>query len=378
MDHFDLCIIGAGVVGLAIAEEFSAYMPSSFSILLVEKNDSFGQETSSRNSEVIHAGLYYMPGSLKAALCVEGRDLLYSYCTRHTIAHRKIGKLIVAQEGETAALESIFRNARDNGVESLQWLDAMQIACKEPLVSARVALYSPESGIVDSHGLMQSLLHKARNAGVLFAPRTQITNMEMSSNRFLVHAECGPAGRLEPYSFTTSRLVNAAGLHACALANRMSGLDSTTVPEMQVSKGNYFRYMASAPFTHLIYPVPEKEQRGLGIHATLDLAGAVKFGPDVEVTSEANYRVDPSRRTLFHRAIQRYFPSVREDALVPDYSGLRPRLASSAGALADFDIQDATVHRLPGLVQLYGIESPGLTASLAIARHVRSRTDILQ
>jgi len=378
MDHFDLCIIGAGVVGLAIAEDFSSAMPSSFSVLLVEQHDNFGRETSSRNSEVIHAGIYYTPGSLKAALCVEGRDLLYSYCAQHSIAHRRLGKLIVAQQGETAQLESLFRNAQDNGVMSLQWLDAAQIRSTEPLVTGRAALYSPESGIVDSHGFMQSLLHKAQNAGVLFAPHTHIRNVEASSCRYLLQAECGPAGRTEPYRFTASRVVNAAGLHACALASCMTGLDSATVPAMQVSKGNYFRYMAKAPFTHLIYPVPEKEQRGLGIHATLDMAGGVKFGPDVEQTSEMNYQVDPDRRAIFHRAIQRYFPTVREDALVPDYAGLRPRLASSAGALADFSIQDASVHRLPGLVQLYGIESPGLTASLAIARYVRSRTDILQ
>lgn len=377
MDHFDLCIIGAGVTGLAIAEEFSASMPSSFSILLVEQHASFGQETSSHNSEVIHAGIYYPPGSLKAALCVEGRDLLYAYCVRHDIAHRKLGKLIVAQEEEAGYLDTLFRNAENNGVSALQWLGSGDIRAREPLVKGHAALYSPESGVLDSHGLMQSLLYSAQAAGVLYAPRTRVLRIETTPKHFAVEAECGPGENAEAYTFTASRVVNAAGLHACALAARMQGLDQTTVPALQISKGNYFRYAAPPPFTHLVYPVPEKEQRGLGIHATVDLAGQVKFGPDVEHTNTLDYRVDPARRALFAEAIRRYFPTVQEDALTPDYAGLRPRLASPAGMVPDFAIQDASVHKMQGLVQLYGIESPGLTASLAIARHVRSRTDIL-
>ena len=377
MDHFDLCIIGAGVAGLAVAEEFSATMPSSFSILLVEQNERFGQETSSRNSEVIHAGIYYPPGSLKAALCVEGRELLYAYCTRHVIAHRKLGKLIVSQDDEVGYLETLFRNAEANGVASLQWLDSVDVLAKEPLVKASAALYSPDSGIVDSHGLMQSLLNQAQAAGVLYAPRTQVLKMEATANHFTIDAACGHGKDAHEYTFTAARVVNAAGLQACALARRIGGLDQSTVPAMQISKGNYFRYAAPAPFKHLVYPVPEKDHRGLGIHATVDLGGQVKFGPDVDPDSVQDYHVDPARRSIFAEAIRRYFPSIQEAALVPDYAGLRPRLANPAGTMADFTIQDASVHRLPGLVQLYGIESPGLTASLAIARHVRSRTDIL-
>jgi L-2-hydroxyglutarate oxidase LhgO len=377
MDHFDLCIIGAGVAGLAVAEEFSATMPSSFSILLVEQNERFGQETSSRNSEVIHAGIYYPPGSLKAALCVEGRELLYAYCTRHSIAHRKLGKLIVSQEDEVGYLETLFRNAAANGVASLRWLSSVDVLAMEPLVKASAALYSPDSGIVDSHGLMLSLLNRAQAAGVLYAPRTRVLKMEASAKHFTIDAACGHGKDAEEYVFTAARVVNAAGLQACALAQRISGLDQCTVPAMQISKGNYFRYAAPAPFTHLVYPVPEKDQRGLGIHATVDLGGQVKFGPDVDLDSAQDYHVDPARRALFAEAIRRYFPSVQEASLVPDYAGLRPRLASPAGTVADFAIQDASVHRLPGLVQLYGIESPGLTASLAIAKHVRSRTDFL-
>lgn len=377
MDHFDLCIIGAGVTGLAIAEEFSASMPSSFSILLVEQHASFGQETSSRNSEVIHAGIYYPSGSLKATLCVEGRDLLYAYCVRHDIAHRKLGKLIVAQQEESGYLDNLFRNAEANGLTNLQWLGGGDILAREPLVKGCAALYSPDSGVVDSHGLMQNLLYRAQAAGVLYAPRTRVTRIEVMAKHFAIEAACGPAEKPEAYAFTASRVVNAAGLHACSLAERMYGLDQNTVPALQISKGNYFRYAAPAPFKHLVYPVPEKEQRGLGIHATVDLAGQVKFGPDVELNNTQDYRVDPARRSLFADAIRRYFPTVQEDALTPDYAGLRPRLASPAGMFPDFAIQDASVHKVQGLVQLYGIESPGLTASLAIARHVRSRTDIL-
>lgn len=378
MDHFDLCIIGAGIVGLAIAEEFSRTLPSSFSIVLVEQHAGFGQETSSRNSEVIHAGIYYTPGSRKASLCLRGRELLYRWCETHGIAHRRLGKLIVAQSGETAALEALLRNGAANGVDTLRWLSAQEVHAIEPFVTGAAALYSPDSGIVDSHALMQSLLHIAQSAGVLFAPQTRVLQMDLNSRPFVMTAQCGPSGAAEAYTFSASRIINAAGLHACELASRMSGLDTSTVPALQLSKGNYFRYAAPAPFRHLIYPVPEKDQRGLGIHATLDLGGQVKFGPDVEHGEILDYRVNPERRDLFGQAIRRYFPTLQLEALVPDYAGLRPRLASRPGTLADFDIQDAGIHKIAGLVQLFGIESPGLTASLAIAEHIRSDTDILQ
>ncbi len=375
MDRFDLCIVGAGVVGLAIAEELSAALPSTFSILLLEQHERFGQETSSRNSEVIHAGLYYTPGSLKARLCVTGRNMLYEYCRRHGIAHRRTGKLIVAQEGELGVLEDLSARAATNGVLSLQWLDSAGITAHEPLVQGHAALYSPDSGIIDSHGLMATLLQRAQAAGVLYAPRSRVDSIETSGTGFILEALCGP--QAEPYRFAAARVVNAAGLHATTLASRIAGLNPSLVPPLQVSKGNYFRYAAPAPFSHLVYPVPEKEQRGLGIHATLDLAGQVKFGPDVELGGLLDYGVNPARRALFADAVRRYFPTLREEALVPDYAGLRPRLAVAAGQHSDFLIQDSRQHGLPGLVQLFGIESPGLTASLALARHVRGETDLM-
>jgi L-2-hydroxyglutarate oxidase LhgO len=375
VDRFDLCIIGAGVVGLAIAEEFAAALPSSFSILLLEQNERFGQETSSRNSEVIHAGLYYTPGSLKARLCASGRDMLYHYCKRHGIAHRRTGKLIVAQEGEIDELEALSVRAAANGVSSLQWLDAAGIVSREALVQGHAALYSPESGIIDSHGLMESLLQRAQAAGVLYAPRSRVDSVEPTATDFMVNAVCGP--QEETYRFAAARVVNACGLQATALASRIVGFDPALIPAMQISKGNYFRYAAPAPFSHLVYPVPEKDQRGLGIHATVDLAGQVKFGPDVEQGEAFDYRVNPARREAFAQAVRRYFPTVRAEALVPDYAGLRPRIATSDGQYSDFLIQDAGEHGLPGLVQLFGIESPGLTASLALARHVRSETQLM-
>lgn len=375
MDRFDLCIVGAGVVGLAIAEEFATTLPSSFSILVLEQHERFGQETSSRNSEVIHAGLYYTPGSLKARLCVSGRNMLYEYCKRHGVAHRRTGKLIVAQEGELGVLEDLAVRAAANGVQSLQWRDKAGIKTHEPQVRGQAALFSPDSGIVDSHAFMESLLQRAQVAGVLYAPRSRVDSMEPSETGFIVEALCGP--QAQPYRFAAARVVNAAGLHATTLANRIVGLNSGLVPAMQISKGNYFRYAAPAPFSHLVYPVPEKDQRGLGIHATLDLAGQVKFGPDVDLDGVLDYRVNPARRELFADAVRRYFPALRAEALVPDYAGLRPRLAVATGQYSDFLIQDSQQHGLPGLVQLFGIESPGLTASLALARHMRRETDLM-
>lgn len=370
MEHFDLCIVGAGVVGLALAERFAHTRPRTFSILLVDSNASFGRETSSRNSEVIHAGIYYTPGSRKAQLCTEGRHLLYQYCQAHGIAHRRIGKFIVAQEHEQEGLERIFRIATHNGVEDLQWVSQQALSEIEPLVHAHHALYSPGTGILDSHGLMSTLLAEAERAGVQYAPLTRVVAVQAQDGGFIVQTECGVPGHLENFEFRCRYLINAAGLHAQDLAKRIEGLDKSNVPALFLSRGCYFSLAGKAPFRHLIYPVPEQNQRGLGIHATLDLAGQVRFGPDVEYVEEIDYRVPEERREIFVEAIRRYYPGLRADQLHPDYSGIRPKLSAPDGGVADFLIQDETTHGLPGLVQLFGIESPGLTASLAIARLV--------
>ncbi len=370
MEHFELCIVGAGVVGLALAERFARTRPQSFTILLVDRNATFGQETSSRNSEVIHAGIYYTPDSLKAKLCLQGRQLLYQYCEQHSIAHRRTGKFIVAQEHELESLERIFRTAMQNGVEDLQWVSQQALSEKEPLLRASHALYSPSTGIIDSHGLMSTLLLEAERAGVQYAPLTKVVDVQPDDRGFIVHTECGAPGRLEPFAFRCRFLINAAGLHAQELATRIEGLEKSKVPALFLSRGCYFSLAGKAPFRHLIYPVPEQNQRGLGIHATLDLAGQVRFGPDVEYVDEIDYRVAEDRRETFAEAIRRYYPGLRADQLHPDYSGIRPKLCGPDGGVADFVIQEESTHGLKGLVQLFGIESPGLTASLAIARQI--------
>lgn len=373
MEHFELCIVGAGVIGLALAERFARTRPRSFSILLLDSNASFGQETSSRNSEVIHAGIYYAPGSLKALLCLEGRQLLYQYCQKHSIAHRRTGKFIVAQEHELESLERVFRTAKQNGVEDLEWVDRRTLSKKEPLVQASHALYSPGTGIIDSHGLMSTLLAEAERAGVQYAPLTRVVAVQAGDQGFIVQTECGAPGQIEPFAFRCRYLINAAGLHAQELAMRIDGLEKSEVPALYLSRGCYFSLAGKSPFRHLIYPVPEQHQRGLGIHATLDLAGQVRFGPDVEYVNEIDYRVPEERREIFVEAIRRYYPGLRFDQLHPDYAGIRPKLCGPDGGVADFLIQDENTHGLPGLVQLFGIESPGLTASLAIARLVADK-----
>ncbi|MES3006422.1 MAG: NAD(P)/FAD-dependent oxidoreductase [Pseudomonadota bacterium] len=370
MEHFELCIVGAGVVGLALAQRFARTRPRSFSILLLDKNASFGQETSSRNSEVIHAGLYYTPGSLKAKLCVEGRNLLYQYCREHDIPQRRTGKFIVAQDDELESLERVSRTAIQNGVEDLQWVSRQALQEQEPLVQAAHALYSPSTGIIDSHAFMNSLLREAELAGVQYVPLTKVVAVQAQSGHFTVQTECGTAGHLEPFTFRCQYFINAAGLHTQALAKCIMGLDQSCVPPLFLSRGCYFSLAGKAPFKHLIYPVPEQHQRGLGIHATLDLSGQVRFGPDVEYVETIDYHVSEERRAVFVEAIRRYFPSLRADQLQADYAGIRPKLRGPDGGVADFLIQDETTHGLPGLVQLFGIESPGLTASLAIARLV--------
>ncbi len=370
MEHFELCIVGAGVVGLALAERFARTRPRSYSILLLERNHSFGQETSSRNSEVIHAGLYYTPGSLKARLCVEGRHLLYQYCQQHDIPYRRTGKYLVARQDELQGLERVFDTAAKNGVDDLQWVSRRTLREQEPLVEASHALFSPSTGIVDSHGFMDSLLTSAQRAGVQYAPLTKTIAIQARNGYFDVQTECGAPGHIEPFTFRCRHLINAAGLHAQELAMRVEGLDKVFVPPLYLSRGCYFSLTGKPPFRHLIYPVPEQNQRGLGIHATLDLAGQIRFGPDVEYIDSIDYRVPEDRRALFVEAIRRYFPSLRADQLHPDYAGIRPKLCGPDGGVADFMVQDEGVHGVPGLVQLFGIESPGLTASLALARLV--------
>lgn len=364
MTSVDCLVIGAGVVGLACASRLAR---SGCGVLLVEEERWIGAHTSSRNSEVIHAGLYYPPGSLKARLCVEGRDLLYRWCIDHHVEHRRIGKLLVAvNPSEVSALESLQKNAVLSGVESLENISTKQLRQMEPAVSGVAALLSPDTGIIDSHGYLQSLLADAQRHGADLALDTRISRLQLDGQYWQVEGvSCG-----ESFSIAVKRVINATGLFSSQLASCITGLEERFIPETNWCRGRYFSYSGRSPFSHLVYPMPETNTAGLGIHATLDLGGQVRFGPDVAWSDSIDYQVEDHLKDDFAHAIQRYFPSLDKDRLIPGYCGIRPKLSGPGQPAADFLIQGPETHGLAGLVNLYGIESPGLTASLAIAEHV--------
>ncbi len=373
MERIDAVVIGAGVIGLAVGRALARV---GLETIVVERADAFGTATSSRNSEVIHAGLYYPSGSLKAKLCVAGRDRLYAYCAEKGIAHQRCGKLLVASgDAQRAKLAQIQEQGQRNGVNDLQWLDAAQLQVLEPQLRAELALWSPSTGIVDSHGLMLALLGDLEAAGGALALRSPVEEIAAGVVGGSVHRL--QVGGHASMALEARVVVNAADLWAPALAQRISGLGSEHVPRARYAKGNYFSLAAKAPFTHLIYPTPEAA--GLGVHLTLDLAGQARFGPDVQWIAPAtpdaiDYRVDASRSEAFEAAIRSYWPGLPDRALQPAYSGVRPKLeAADGGVLVDFIVQGPAEHGIAGLVNLYGIESPGLTACLAIADEVVSR-----
>ena len=375
-DSFDICVIGAGVIGLAIAYELAKkYKNQDVSIVILERESSFGQHVSSRNSEVIHAGIYYPTGSLKAELCVMGRELLYSHCEQFRVAHQKIGKLIVAKDTEAYALAKLKENAIANGVLDLQLLDRVELQKLEPDIEADMALHSPSTGIIDSHGYMQSLLHLAENLGVQFSPYSRVEQIDTDADAFVVHCQLDENRSLEHYVFNCQQLINAAGLEAQSIAQSVSAIPKNTIPKLHYCKGDYFDYRGRNPFSHLIYPMPEANTTGLGIHATMDMSSQLKFGPDIEYIEKVDFRIDGNKAKAFAENISSYFPGIGAGDLKPAYSGIRPKLSGPGEAAADFEIQEESVHGLPGLIQLFGIESPGLTASLAIARHISNRVD---
>jgi L-2-hydroxyglutarate oxidase LhgO len=354
-------VIGAGVVGLACARALAL---RGIETVILEANAAIGMETSSRNSEVIHAGLYYAPGSLKARLCVEGNRLLYAFCDAHHVAHRRCGKLIVAtapeQEEKLAALKS---QSAQNGVSDLQLLSAAQLATLEPQLSATSALLSPSTGIVDSHGLMLALLGEAEAHGASLALKSPLLRGEARGSGFLLEV-----GGEEPMQLEAGIVINSAGLHAAKVAATLAGLAARHVPALHYARGNYYALAGGAPFAHLVYPLPEPG--GLGVHLTLDLGGQARFGPDVEWVDAIDYTVDPRRADAFYAEVRRYWPALPDGALQPAYSGIRPKLTGPDEPAADFLVQAEAMHGVPGLINLFGIESPGLTASLALAEHV--------
>ena len=367
-DSVDVCIVGAGVIGLALARELVSAFPSR-QIVVLEQHSHIGMETSSHNSEVIHAGIYYAPGSLKAQCCVRGKELLYDYCNTLSIPYKRTGKLIVANRTEQSALEAILQRAQANGVNTLQFIEKDQIAAMEPNVHADIALWSPETGIIDSHDYMQHLLREAQSGGVVLACRTKLLQTQVTDqDGFELRLQSGA----EELTLRTRVLINCAGLHAVSVAGAIDGLDPACIPHIQFIKGSYMRLSGKSPFTHLIYPVPDPAYRGLGIHATLDLGGQCRFGPDIEAVNSLDLSVDPARIPLFEKEIRRYYPELDAQRLHTDYAGIRPRLITNNGEPADFLIQNADKHRISGLWQLFGMESPGLTASLAVAELVAS------
>jgi L-2-hydroxyglutarate oxidase LhgO len=358
----DALVVGAGVVGLACAR---ALAQAGREVWVLDAAEGIGTGISSRNSEVVHAGLYYEPGSLKARHCVAGREMLYRYCEARGVGHSRCGKLIVAtRDEERGALATIEERARASGVDSLQSLDRAQVHAMEPALHAVAALWSPDTGIVDSHGLMLALQGDAEAAGASFVFRTPVVSAQRDGDAWRV----GTGGD-EPMTLTARWLVNAAGLGAVRLAAAMQGFPSGHVPRAWLAKGSYFSLTGRAPFSRLIYPVPEPG--GLGTHLTLDLGGQAKFGPDVEWVEHEDYLVDPSRRELFEASIRRYWPALPEGALQPAYAGIRPKISGPGEPAADFRIDGPREHGAPGVVQLFGIESPGLTSALSIAEQVR-------
>ena len=372
MDRIDAVVVGAGAVGLAVARELAS---RGLETLVLEATAGIGNGTSSRNSEVIHAGLHDVPTALKTRLCISGRRALYPYCESHGVGHRRCGKLVVAATpAQVETLRRIERNALANGVEGLRWLDGAQAHDLEPALDVEAALLSSATGIVDSHALMLAYLGDLENAGGGLVLRSPVDRVLARRQGFVLQV-----GGDAPTELETGVLVNAAGLHATALACRIDGLDPAQVPRTWFAKGNYYALTSRSPFTHLVYPVPEPG--GLGVHLTLDLAGQARFGPDVEwleaETPDAiDYAVDPARSIAFYAAIRRYWPGLRDDALVPAYSGVRPKLQGPGAPSSDFMLQGPEAHGVAGLMNLFGIESPGLTASLAIATEVARRLGV--
>ncbi|HEY7378100.1 MAG TPA: NAD(P)/FAD-dependent oxidoreductase [Steroidobacteraceae bacterium] len=357
----DVLVIGAGVVGLSVAR---ALAMRGLEVVVAERHRRVGEETSSRNSGVIHSGIYYPTGSAKARLCVRGREMLYAYCAEKGVAHRRIGKLIVAQESEIQKLRQLQQQAVANAVTDLAWLEASEARQLEPQVRCAAALLCPSTGIIDVHELMTALHGDLEHYGGTVAFDAELLNADAGAGRMHVELRSGAARvRVE-----CALLVNAAGLHAVDLLRKIPSFPAARIPEHYLAKGNYFDCRGPVPFRRLVYPLPA--QAGLGIHATLDLAGRLRFGPDVEWLERIDYRVDAGRAGEFYNAIRQYWPSLPDDALTPSYAGIRPKLVPRGAAAQDFRIELPREHGVTGLVNLLGIESPGLTAALAIGAHI--------
>jgi L-2-hydroxyglutarate oxidase LhgO len=359
---FDVAIVGAGIVGLAIARKLAA----DRSVVVLERNARPALEISSRNSGVIHAGIYYPANSLKTRLCVQGRELLYRYCQQHHVPHQRCGKLIVATDNsEEPGLRALQQQAAANGV-ALQWWNQQQLQRAEPQLRASAALFSPHSGIIDTGAYALQLMADVQQRGGDVVMHCSVEQVSARGDGFDVITRSGGT----EHTLRVKTVINAAGLNAQHLAAQIHGLDARQIPPLYRCKGHYFRLAKASPFSHLVYPLTDKNAAGLGIHATLDIQGILRFGPDTEYIDDADYQVDDSRREPFRAAIARYFPAITASDLIPDYAGIRPKLQAPGAGFHDFVISSEREHGIAGLVNLFGIESPGLTASLAIADHV--------
>ena len=362
MEQADAVIIGAGVVGLAVARALAL---AGREVIVLEAENAFGTGTSARNSEVIHAGIYYPTGSLRARLCVRGKALLYDHCASHGVAHRRCGKLIVATaDDELPALDKLQATAVANGVADLQRLSAAEARALEPALHCVGALLSPSTGIVDSHGLMLSLLGEAEAHGAMLALCSPVLGGRITSQGIVLDV-----GGDAPMTLCARTVVNSAGLHAPALARAIDGVPAAAVPRDHLAKGCYFTLPGRAPFSRLVYPAPGQSSH-LGVHLTLDLGGQARFGPSFEWVDRIDYKVDPAGADAFYAEVRRYWPALPDAVLQPGYAGLRPKISGPGEPAADFRIDGPALHGVAGLVNLFGIESPGLTSSLAIAERV--------
>ena len=373
MEQVDCVVIGAGVVGLAVAREMALQGRET---ILLERENAFGTISSARNSEVIHAGIYYPKDSLKAKLCVQGNRLLYEYCRDHQVATQPYGKLIVASdEAQIDDLRAILYKAQNNGVPEIKFISGEEAKALEPNLKCSAAILSSTTGIVDSHGYMLSLLGGFEDAGGMVAYQSPLISAkpigDKAQNGYLL--EVGGADGMQ---IQTQLLINCAGISAPAVAQKIEGLSKEQIPKAYFAKGNYFSLSGKSPFNHLIYPIPEPG--GLGVHLTLDMGGQAKFGPDVEwlnidLEDQIDYTVDPKRGDGFYEAVRRYWPGLKDGSLQPDYSGVRAKIVPPNSPAGDFCFSTPQEHKMQGLYNLYGFESPGLTSSLAIARYLEAQ-----